>query len=168
VWFTLNSESAIKVSPVTPVLRSAYRTVDTAISSLLGAKETGENGGEYGPNMAFHLHDEEALERFLTCNIDPETGERRDYKSMGDVALTSAVVYGHNAEFKQIQHPGAVMLTPESLSYPPLTFPMQYALGHRMDLWKASSEMNTATLASYADRAAPGAIDFVPQTKPLL
>lgn len=167
VWFTAN-EKKEKESPVVPAFRSAYRTIDTAISSLLGARKTGENGGEYGPNMAFHIHDEEALERFLTCNIDRETGERRDFTSKGDVALTSAVVYEGSGIFKQIQRLGAVMRTPESVSYPPLLYPLDYALRHRLNLWAGLSDMTRLTEEAYEKRAADGAIDFVPKAKRLL
>jgi hypothetical protein len=164
----MSNDKRPKESPVVPAMRTTYRAIDTSVSRILGARKTGENGGEYGPNMAFHLYDEAALERFLTCNSDPETGERRDFTSRGDVALTSAVVYGGNGVFKQIQRADALMLTPESVSYPAFNFPIKYALTHHLNLWEGLSEMTKLTEESYANRAATGAIDFVPRAKRLL
>lgn len=144
VWFTPRDEN----DKVSPVMRSIFRTMDGIVTSRIAMK-SGENGGHYAPNMAFNMHDNGTLDRFLSFNRDL-TGKRRDFSAMGDVAMTREVVNNGQGSFKQINHPDAMVLTPESAAYLPLTHTFRHGV-------KAT---NDETLANYKLRAVEDAVDF--------
>lgn len=144
-----------------PVDKSVIGGASAAIRSItrLGlaavtknsSSETGLGGGQYGPNIGFHIQNQKTLERVLSLD---------HFWPLTDVAITDAVVNDGEGVFKQILNPAALLLTPESDTYPPIRDWVKYGLS-REGLRRSIAEVDETITKNYIGRGAPGSKPFI-------
>ena len=140
VWFT--SEYGAHIGPAA---RSLFRVAQAAATRTIAAN-TGLKGGQYGPNQGMRIQRPEILDSVMALG---------HYWPLDDVALTETVADTEQGSFKQLVHKDAFAYTPESLSFPPLSFYLKNGMKKAVD----------ATVQAYADRGAKGSQPYSPTKK---
>ena len=138
VWFT--SEKGARVGPAA---RSLFRIAQAAATRSV-AEDTGLKGGQYGPNQGMRIERPEVLDAVMALE---------HFWPMGDVALTEAVADTEGGSFVQLVHKDALAYTPESASYPPLSYYLKNGMKKAVE----------ATVQSYVDRGATGSKPYSPK-----
>ena len=141
-WYTPNSER-LNGSP-SRVARSLFRLAVAALTSKTSSS-TGSGGGQYGPNQGLHIQNQAALDRVISL----------DHFWPEDLALTKSIVNNGEGVFKQILNLDAMVNSPESDAYQPISSWFKYGLS-RDNIERAVNESNQVVQSKYMQRGAPG------------
>lgn len=138
VWFTTENGS-----PIGPAARSLFRIAQARLSRNAALK-TGLHGGQYGPNQGLRIERPEILDKVMSLG---------HYWPMEDVALTEAIANTEGGSFVQLVNRDVYAYTPESDSFPPLSYYLTRGMNSAVDY----------TIQTYVDRGAAGSQPFLPK-----
>lgn len=137
VWFT--SERGKNASTTA---RSLFRVTQAALTRK-SAMSTGLGGGQYGANQGLRIERQEILDRVMALG---------HYWPMEDVALAEAIADNENSSFVQLINRDVFAYTPESDSFPPISYYFKHGMRKAVDY----------TIKTYVDRGAAGSQPFTP------
>jgi glycosyltransferase involved in cell wall biosynthesis len=131
-WFMPKESSNVAVA----AMRSIHR-MGGVLRTSRSAMFSGKGGAQHGPNLGLHIKHSDLLEEVL---------DLEHFWPGDEHAITEVVVNDNGGVYKQLLSPVAMVLTPESVSYPPFTDYLRYG----------TEQTNDALFQDYIRRAAPG------------